>query len=402
MKKSIALLVLIMIVVLGLTSCGSEHVPVAPVFGGDENPTDGPGEARENVHYTSQMNTEEMLSYLDGTWSLCPMGRIPGTDETVTTITFISATREFVLDRDVGEWCFASFQLEYVFGEGSYTLDLMDIEMLYVSKNFSDFPARWENQGNSSQLMFFTGSSGGKDFLVVRNPGNGEGMLDYEGLGYNLIANDRSWVFIRDSKSVSPLPEENDSYLVMNGEFYAFCWFDAENYLGLQQIYGYEHDEDLGFTLPAVGVLYSDTEYGHYAFAYSKTPGKDVSDFKIPDTIRPGLVYVKTNADGSLSSVEELEYAGYGVYWQPIANQAVEDNRNGSALRAEWGSDVSEVFASEKVYTDPGYTGRVVVYLIPDHTVAEVQVLALDFEGMFDSQGRPGYIQTLVYETEEL
>ena len=399
MRRIGALLLLILLAVFSLVSCGEVHEPVSP----EATSTDSEGEgiaSEETVFYPSEMTKEEMLSYLNGTWRLCERGMDPGSRK-VTTIEFDESNSKVTFTRDDGEWLIATFSLDYIFSPESGTVDYLDMTVDEYSKDLTSVGEEWSYYTDTASLTFLTGTAGDRDLLVVRNPGNGETVVTEECLGYNLMASPSSWLFVRDSASSVLSAEENNNLLRKGETFYAYCWYDTGDSLGLQEVYGYEHDEDLGFIAPSVAVMYSPERYGHYILSYP-AEGVREPDMQVPETYCSVFAIVTTDENGCVTELRELEYMGYGVFWQDGMNPLSPGYVGGNAVHAYWEDEVVRTYDEKEVFTSPEASGRNVVYLMADHIVTDIKVLKLEFTGEFDSFNQPVYDETVVYETDEL
>ena len=399
MRRVLALSLLMLFTVFSLVSCGKVHEPVSPGSPSSEPDADG-AVSEETVFYPSEMTKEEMFSYLSGTWRLCERGRDTGS-RNVTTIKFDESNSKVTFTRDDGEWLIATFSLDYIFGPEYETVDYLNMTIDEYSKNLTDVGEEWSYYTEDASLAFFTGTAGDKDFLVIRNPGNGETVVTEDCLGYNLMASESSWLFVRDSVS-SVLSDEENADLLKKGEtFYAYCWYNTGGTVGLQEVYGYEHDEDLGFIAPSVAIMYSPDQYGHYILSYP-VEGVKEPDTRIPDTYCSVFAIVTTDENGCVTELRELEYMGYGVFWQDGMNPLSPGYVGGNAVHAYWEDEVVRTYDEKEVFTSPDASGRNVVYLMADHIVTNIKVLKLEFTGEFDSFNQPVYDETVVYETDEL
>ncbi len=399
MRRVLALSLLMLLTVFSLVSCGKVHEPVSP----GSTPSDPEGEdivSEETVFYPSEMTKEEMFSYLEGTWRLCEKGIDPGS-RTVTTMEFDCTDSKVTFTRDDGEWLIATFSLDYILGPESGTVDYIDMTIDDYSKDLTSVGEEWSYYTDTASLTFLTGTAGNKDLLVVRYPGNGESVVTEDCLGYNLMASPSSWLFVRDSVSSVLAAEENADLLKKGETFYAYCWFNTGDTVGLQEVYGYEHDEDLGFIAPSVAIMYSPDQYGHYILSYP-VEGVKEPDMRIPDTYCSVFASVTTDENGCVTELRELEYMGYGVFWQDGMNPLSPGYVGGNAVHAYWEDEVVRAYDEKEVFISSEASGRNVVYLMADHIVTDVKVLMLEFTGEFDSGNHPVFDETVVYETDEL
>ena len=159
-----------------------------------------------------------------------------------------------------------------------------------------------------SYMQYIVGSFVSKDYLLLRELGNGQSIIDYEVLGgWDNIIGDYGWLFVRETHNGFPSLDENESLKYKNDSFYAYCWGRGDSYL-LQKVDVIEQEEEWyeGAAFNTLRIVPDGTEYSNTIFLYNGTD--------LPKDNRTSLVKVNTDANGVATIVKEYAYTGYGAY----------------------------------------------------------------------------------------
>ena len=257
---------------------------------------------------------EEILSFLAGEWTMLDRD----TDEAFALLTIEKDGRfDFVRNED-GASGNGTLTFEHT---GQEEGDLPDSFRLGF-RNMEDLlPAGVETYGESDYEtggMFHIGQSPGKDYLYLRELGNGESMIscyvfntdyDWNSLGDSPM----EWLFVRDHENG---PEASP---VCGDSFYAWAWdCDDAGTLLLQPMdpATFETEEEYSSRRFMGGHFFELEEIG--AAYYPTDDDTDTSELVDADTLwknHPLAMYeVETNDDGSIRSIREVDESFYGIY----------------------------------------------------------------------------------------
>ena len=387
--KKLAVWILLTGILFGLTSCGGTPEPVAdPVQPPAEpDPVAVSGTETETDVYQDLLKTEaDALAFLNGSWRLCPMGRIPGEQEKATELVIDGESGKAELIRDDGEKITMDVSFRSLFGEGGH----MD-EMIFALNEISpaieeaapgyplDYPVSYQ---------FFVCNAEGSDLLMLREVGNGISILGDEGFGFNLMSSDRGWSLIRTPTAGK---EEDPPQKKENAIFYAYRWLCGKLGCFLQEMDGNEFEEDWGFPVWVVSVRPASNGHALRGVWYPFDSGNGRDD----ETLMPGLVRVETDEDGAITDLEDVEYAGYGVY--RMGTPVIDHN----PIHIGWAEDHLDSYEDwvEVSVTDSDEHIETLVW--PDQTVSEVKICTLFMDG-FSEDNVPQWIAEPVYTLDEL
>ena len=309
--KKIAAAVLSLCMILCLVSCGeTEPAPVDPV----PQPEPEPVPVIETKEYTKALTDEaSALEFLKGEWSMCPMG--VQRDEQTTTITFMDdATVEVV--RDDGEFALCKVSMNTLMSDSNGSLNMFTLDPYEFSKNFTSGDSSYYI-GVDAMFQFLVCRADGIDLLMIREPGNGESQIGYEGFGYNLLAGDtNAWLFYRNNGIAPRDHEETISLRHKNDTFYAYCWCCAADYYMLQEVSLNDFLTEWGDSQVYVGVMeYADNDHPLEGVFYDSAAIPGEGDMGLPDIFQLMLGKVTTDEDGIVVDFEQLDYMAYGAYF---------------------------------------------------------------------------------------
>lgn len=297
MKKVLVILLALLL----LCACGNKHE--------EEVVTKEPAPN----YRTAYMNESEYLEYLSGEWEQCPNGNL-NTNDKVTTLVIDKDNKEATLNINDGNYIKANIELKDLFLDNKQHLNLIEFKPYEASQSLID-----ENGDNydvyNSSLQFYVVNYLGKQFLLLRETGNGLSVSDKFGFGNNYMIDDYGWLFTREDKSGFPSKKQNDDNLEHDYAFVALKWFDDGKHVALQPMDVEERIEnwDGANELHVQRVFNTRNQYSLTAFIYKYKGVKD-NEYKLPDVSSPKLVKVITDENGDILTIEELPYVGYGVY----------------------------------------------------------------------------------------
>ena len=298
MKK----ILVILLAILLLCACTNENNE-EPVVDKDPIPN----------YKTAYMNESEYLEYLSGEWSQCPSGEL-NSNQIVTTLVIDKDLKEATLNLSNGDYIKAKIELTDLFEDNKQHLNEIIFEPYEVSQSLID--ERGENYNlYNSYLQFYVVNYLGYQFLLLRETGNGFSISDTYGFGNNYMTDDRAWLFSRIDESGFPNKEQNDKNIEKDYAFVALKWLDDGKYVALQIMDVEERIEnwDGANELHVQRVFNTRNKYSLTAFMY-RYKGVEDGEYKLPHTSNPKLVKVITDEHGDILAMEELPYAGYGLY----------------------------------------------------------------------------------------
>ena len=304
MKK----LVLILSSALVLSGCANEaaEAPAEPSAEPAETAVTEPQATPETQEGNGDPDAkpEDGVRYLDGTWTL--RTNEEATDRSVTLLFDGTAGTVHVSNQN-GDFVDAKIEPISTYADNpAGTDDAMRFAASGASDSYTG--AYGTNlELYTSDMQWFTGTCAGEDYLFLRELGNGQSILDSQLLGDAAVTGDMGWVFVRRTDRTFPTAEENDSLKPKDRTFYAYCWLRDGNSAFLQEMNVYETEENwYGDPLHTMRAAYTDGEYSGCIWSYE--------DGEKAVTVRPGLVKATVNADGAITSLEEISYLGYGAY----------------------------------------------------------------------------------------
>ncbi|MBO7703677.1 MAG: membrane lipoprotein lipid attachment site-containing protein [Solobacterium sp.] len=279
--------------------------PIDPVPAETEETTPEPtSETLSEVLTNPKPMPDDLLEYLDGGWLL----RTNDADTNWNvgmTIDAAAGTIEFLNMND--EYIRGNISVMDTYPDlAATTKDALRIEATSASKNYTD------QYGDSmiiysSDMQIITGSYYGGDYLFMRELGNGMSVLDSDMLGDKCMTGDNGWVFTRDTYDPFPNDKENEQLKLKDGTYYAYCWLnDGKGYV-LQEMDAYPTTENwYGEELNTLRIAYTDSEFSNIPVLYNS----DV----IPNVIKPGLVKITVDENGTVTDIKDIKYMGYGAY----------------------------------------------------------------------------------------
>ena len=271
-----------------------------------------PGDGRE----TGFTSDDQILNYLEGAWEFCPYGfDAPEGEEVDLSFTQAQGSCSFLKRSDAS---FVSGGI--ILGKTSDELaasDMFTLTITDITRDFCDAPE--ELKGVSTDFQFMMGLMEGRDVLILRQLGNGDSALVHKTFLDDTACWDGCWLFVR-SRDLAFSDQQMDEWRKKDQDFYAFMWMDSGDKICLQAVSGKERDIDwYGETVPAVLWSLSETEERPYQIVTYWL--KDGEQFAHPGSFQPGLVHVKTDAEGCLTELTRMEYLGFGAYRQGFSRQ---------------------------------------------------------------------------------
>ena len=286
------------VLLCGCRQAGNESVPIAEETAPASEPK------QQEIVNTPSPEPKSTMEYLNGTWQL--ETNDPTTDKSVSLV-FSSEDNTVRIENTDGEYVIASVSpFDSYPDDPAGTGDALRFEAESASENLI------ETYGSSmpvycSDMQWYTGSFRDRDYLFLRELGNGQSVLDGEVLGDSRMAGDYGWVFSRTTDGTVPDPDENESLKLRDGTYYALCWKqDGRSYL-LQPVSAYETNENwYGEVLNTIRIKYQDTDNDNVLCLYDGT--------ELPEFVDFGLLEVTVDETGSIKGVQEIRYLGYGAY----------------------------------------------------------------------------------------
>ncbi len=385
MKKA-AVWILLAGILFCLTSCGETPELVADPAQTPAEPEPVVISGTEPDLYKDLLKTEEdALALLDGSWRLCPMGRIPGEQEKSTELVIDGKSGNAELVRDDGETITMEVSFGSLYGEGDH-MDEMIFTLDEISPVIVEAASGYPLEEPIS-YQFFVCNAGESDLLMLREVGNGISILGDEGFGFNLMSSDRGWTLIRTPAA----GKKEEVQKKKNAIFYAYRWLSGKLGYFLQEMDGNEFEEDWGFPVWVVSVRPASNGHSLRGVWYSSVPdnGQD------GEVLMPGLVRVETDEDGAVTDLEELEYAGYGLY--QMGTPVIDHN----PIHIGWAEDHLDGYEDwiEASVTDND--DHIEVLIWPDQTLSDVKICSLFMDG-FSEDNIPQWIADPVYTLDEL
>ncbi|MBR6452874.1 MAG: hypothetical protein IKS87_09220 [Lachnospiraceae bacterium] len=265
---------------------------------------------------------EVTLQYLEGEWELLDGGSMIQDPESKPDVLAIGSAAYHSAAFTKGDDLIERFNYEltdlFPQGPGKY-------DKLTIFKGEKSLTNQWGDTGSDGvSFQVFLANNLGWDYLMLRELGDERTAFASDGLGY-----DRSiggtWVF-RRKEDIDPngLPvmktpstwQQEEDIRNRDATFYAIRWLEFGNSATLQEVELQEttiriFDETLAdvcaFSLPDTDTAYSAVNYEYKGGMMNAHEG----------FFEPGLVEVKTNSNGEITSLRELEYAVEGYYYRP-------------------------------------------------------------------------------------
>lgn len=240
---------------------------------------------------------DDIIAYLDGTWSLYAK------DSQIELEIDGNGWKAIVKDLDndayikFNLWPFESYEGI----EDAIRFDAYETSDYYTSTYGSNMAMF------SSFMQYMTATYQGKDYLFLRELGNGFSVLDGDALGDTNMVTDYGWLFTRERNNSFPGIEENDTLKFKNGDYYCFAWLRGSDSYLLQQVDIVENEETwYEDPIETIRIVKTENEFYNICFLYNSET--------LPDSVNPGLVKVKIDENGFVTEIEDVEYLGYGAY----------------------------------------------------------------------------------------
>ena len=295
MKKFI-LLLLVMLVLWGCSGKSEgptvEPEPVSPTA---DPPTDTTG---------PRVVPDDIIEWLNGDWHIVTAD--PETNGSVS-LSFDAATKTVKISRIDNEYIVAELEAFDSFDDPQISNDALRFKFKEASAFYIDTfgTAEYVYQ---SDMQYVTGYFEDRDFLFLRELGNGFSVIDSEAMGdFDKMAGDYGWVFVRENTgNTFPTMSENEDLKIKDETFFAYCWGRGDTYL-LQKVNVIEQEEEWyeGLVYNTYRIVPAEGEYKYTAFLYDGE--------KLPEDPRPSQVKVSVS-NGAIHDLREYAYVGYGAY----------------------------------------------------------------------------------------
>lgn len=294
---------IVMVLICLLFICGCTQKEEEEVVSQDPTPN----------YKTAYMNETEYLEYLSGEWYECPSGNLI-TNQRVSTLVIDKDKKEATINISNGNYIKAKIELTDLFEDNKQHLNMFKFEPYEASKELlAEYGDNFELY--KSTLQFYVVNYLGRQFLLLRETGNGLSQSGKGGFGNNYMIDDFGWLFSRIDESNFPNKTQNDENIEKDYAFVALKWFDDGKYVALQEMNVEERIEnwDGANILYVQRIFNTKNKYSLTAFIY-KYKGVEDDEYQLPDVSNPKLVKVITDEHGDILAMEELPYVGYGVY----------------------------------------------------------------------------------------
>ena len=306
--------------------------------------------------YPDGLNAEaDVLSYLNGTWCFLNNGNIYGLeDRPEKSISFFPEEKRALFSKDHGtHYVEADFALDRLNAEGRQFGTLIRLTPKEASAGFSG--GSEFTTGYDVDLQVLTANVMGEEILALREIGNGDSELGYQGLGYDWQSGDDFWIFermdyAREAENFRPTEEQNAAMRLCGETFYAYCWYQFEGSCFLQEMDALEENVDwYGDMIPMISCQYPANGHAMTTVRYdlsAELKQKRSGEGSLPDVraFIPVFVRVTTNEKGEVTELQEMKYLSLGLYLRPeTAKQYF-----GSALDGEAENSGAENSAEEK------------------------------------------------------
>ena len=306
--------------------------------------------------YPDGLNAEaDVLSYLNGTWCFLNNGNIYGLeDRPEKSISFFPEEKRALFSKDHGtHYVEADFALDRLNAEGRQFGTLIRLTPKEASAGFSG--GSEFTTGYDVDLQVLTANVMGEEILALREIGNGDSELGYQGLGYDWQSGDDFWIFermdyAREAENFRPTEEQNAAMRLCGETFYAYSWYQFGGSCFLQEMDALEENVDwYGDVIPMISCQYPANGHAMTTVRYdlsAELKQKRSGEGSLPDVraFIPVFVRVTTNEKGEVTELQEMKYLSLGLYLRPeTAKQYF-----GSALDGEAENSGAENSAEEK------------------------------------------------------
>ncbi|MBQ7534977.1 MAG: hypothetical protein IJT43_05080 [Stomatobaculum sp.] len=334
--------------------------------------TSAGGEASWQEAYPNGLSEEaDVLSYLKGTWCFLNNGDIYGLqDRPEKSISFFPEERKVLFTKDHGDqYVEAGLALDRLnTGSGQFGT-LIRVTPKEVSEGFS--ASGMSFTGYDVDFQVVTANVMGEEILALREIGNGDSELGYQGLGYDWQSSDDFWIFermdyAREAEDFRPTAEQNAAMRLYGKTFYAFSWYQYEGSCFLQEMDAKEEELEWYMDrLPMISYQYPANGHAMTAVRYEfseELQKARTGEGMLPDVraFMPQFVRVTTNEKGEITELENMVYLSLGLYLSPeTAKQYFGETLGGgaaeSAAEAETAGNTDSAAALLKVdYAENG------------------------------------------------
>lgn len=270
------------------------------------------GSETKSLH-NAFMTYNDMKAYLGGEWRMLEYGAIYGETGKDIKLT-IEGDLLKITNEETGSFGSASYVLGTDFGEDHRAWMNMTVIPYSVSDDVKKTPGYSDSQ---IDMQIIVSTIEDMDILAVRELGNGDTVFSGQLLGYEHTANDRFWIFERESKNLQMTQSQNDAARLSDKDFYGIIWYDDYGILYIQEIKAFPYIDNLfGDNAECITYTYSDSARNMYAVQYDVIGDISADDFPADhlEYYKPAVSKITVDASGRVSDVRRLEYVGYGVY----------------------------------------------------------------------------------------
>ena len=267
--------------------------------------------ASEETSAPNLSTNEEILSFIAGDWTLVNSS----TGEDFGTMTFREdGTCTFTRLEDKVS-CDGEIEFQKGEGEGenpeAYSLQIDELGQFLPDSGEGYLTNEIPTSG-----IFHIGIGEGKDYLYLSEEGNGDTWISYA--VFNKYQPDAYSSFFQDWKFYRKNDISASSDSASGEEFYAFAWGREDGKLLLQKMIPHEFETYDEYTDRAFTAAYfiedSDIAVRCYELSDSANTDKLFRE-DIFDRSCPLYVYsVKTDSEGKISDIKEVDEAFYGMY----------------------------------------------------------------------------------------
>ena len=290
-------------------------VPVSePAANTVEDPGKTEQERYDAIYASGIRSSDDLMFFLNGTWSLIPNGALPGTVEPFATLSFDSESSkaELTILIDEKPTVYMDFTTDKLFDMADASEDLIYFDVTDASEMVRKNSPMTLDSHNQFQILACRCME--EDYIAIREVGNGTSSFAFDILSHENMSLDGFWIFVRDGGTRSSVfmdeTYENKARS-KNGYFYAMRWLDIDGSCYLMPV-NIDLHEDI-FWEDKVKVL-------RYSYQSSRSLMGIRYELIDPDAyerdtmIAPQLVEVTTDASGKIINILEHPYYSYGVY----------------------------------------------------------------------------------------
>lgn len=271
------------------------------------------GRSEPKSLHNAFMTYNDMKAYLGGDWRMLKFGAIYG--ETGKDI-WLSIEGDLlkITDEDSGRYGSAAYTLGNDFGEDHKAWTTMTLIPYDASDDVKSTSGFADEQ---VRLQIILATVEDTDILAVRELGNGDAIFTGKLFGGANTANDRFWIFERESKNPQLTQSENDSARLAGKDFYGIVWYDDYGILYIQEITAFPYTDPLfGDEAECITYTYANGARNMYAVQYDVIGDISPDDFPAGhiEYYTPSVAKITVDSSGRVSEIKRFEYMGYGVY----------------------------------------------------------------------------------------